>query len=310
MNVVPAQVAGVDSLALASPPQKEPGPFQGLPHPAILAACALLGVEEVYAVGGAQAIAMFAYGAAESDGTLVCRPVDLVTGPGNIYVAAAKRLLRGRIGIDAEAGPDRDRHPRRRHRRPAARRRRPDQPGRARHRSPPRCSSPTARRWWPRWSASSRTRSRPPSTPSGSGPRLPVPSQGSCSSTTSTHGLRVVDAYAAEHLEIQTRDARSVATAGPQRRRHLRRSLGAGVPRRLRRRVQPRAAHRRVRAALQRPVGADLPARHPRHRLRPRPRWPRSAHHVVALAGAEDLPAHGAAVEIRFPTESVRRART
>ncbi|MBD2897013.1 Histidinol dehydrogenase [Actinomadura sp. RB99] len=96
MNVVPAQEAGVGSLAVTSPAQKE---FGGLPHPTILAACALLGVEEVYAVGGAQAIAMFAYGTDE------CRRADLVTGPGNIYVAAAKRLLKGVIGIDAEAGP-------------------------------------------------------------------------------------------------------------------------------------------------------------------------------------------------------------
>src|SRR6478735_8349350 len=96
MNVVPAQVAGVRSIALASPPQKN---RDGLPEPTILAACELLGVEEVYAVGGAQAIAMFAYGAGP------CERVDLVTGPGNIYVAAAKRLLRGVVGIDSEAGP-------------------------------------------------------------------------------------------------------------------------------------------------------------------------------------------------------------
>jgi histidinol dehydrogenase len=96
MNVVPAQVAGVSSLALASSPRKDHG---GLPEPTILAACALLGVDEVYAVGGAQAIAMFAYGAGE------CGRVDLVTGPGNIYTVAAKRLLKGRVGIDAEAGP-------------------------------------------------------------------------------------------------------------------------------------------------------------------------------------------------------------
>ncbi len=96
MNVVPAQVAGVPSLALASPPQKE---FGGLPHPTILAACALLGVEEVYAVGGAQAIAMFAYG------TGPCAKVDLVTGPGNIWVVTAKRLLKGLVGVDSEAGP-------------------------------------------------------------------------------------------------------------------------------------------------------------------------------------------------------------
>ncbi|MEU3714662.1 histidinol dehydrogenase [Streptomyces californicus] len=96
MNVVPAQEAGVEGVAVASPPQKD---FDGLPHPTILAACALLGVDEVYAAGGAQAVAMFAYGTED------CSPVNLVTGPGNIYVAAAKRLLKGRIGIDAEAGP-------------------------------------------------------------------------------------------------------------------------------------------------------------------------------------------------------------
>ena len=97
MNVVPAQVAGVKSIALASPPQKE---FAGLPHPVILAVCALLGIDEVYAIGGAQAVALFAYGI---DNQIT--PVDMVTGPGNIYVAAAKRSLRGVIGIDSEAGP-------------------------------------------------------------------------------------------------------------------------------------------------------------------------------------------------------------
>jgi histidinol dehydrogenase len=96
MNVVPAQVAGVRSLAVASPPQRDRG---GLPHPAVLAACALLGVDEVHAVGGAQAVAMFAYGTSD------CERVDLVTGPGNVYVAAAKRVVEGAVGIDAEAGP-------------------------------------------------------------------------------------------------------------------------------------------------------------------------------------------------------------
>ena len=96
MNVVPAQVAGVGSIALTSSPQRD---FQGLPHPTILAACELLGIDEVYAVGGAQAIAMFAYGAGP------CRRVDLVTGPGNIYTVSAKRLLKGVVGIDSEAGP-------------------------------------------------------------------------------------------------------------------------------------------------------------------------------------------------------------
>ncbi len=101
MNVVPAQEAGVPSLAVVSPPQKD---FGGWPHPTVLAACALLGVEEVYAVGGAQAIAMLAYGVDLPDGSR-CEPVDLVTGPGNIYVTAAKRALQGIIGIDSEAGP-------------------------------------------------------------------------------------------------------------------------------------------------------------------------------------------------------------
>ncbi|MBI9115448.1 histidinol dehydrogenase [Sanguibacter suaedae] len=104
MNVVAAQEAGVRSLAVASPPQADQG---GLPHPTILAACALLGVDEVYAVGGAQAVAMFAYGARgteEQDGDVLCEPVAVVTGPGNVYVAAAKRLVRGVVGIDAEAG--------------------------------------------------------------------------------------------------------------------------------------------------------------------------------------------------------------
>ena len=106
MNVVPAQEAGVASIAITSPAQADnPTGFEGLPNPTILAACALLGVDEVYAVGGAQAVAMFAYGAKHPDGGWACEPADLVTGPGNIYVAAAKRLLRGMIGIDAEAGP-------------------------------------------------------------------------------------------------------------------------------------------------------------------------------------------------------------
>jgi histidinol-phosphate aminotransferase len=96
MNVIPAQVAGVDQIAVASPPLASSG---GLPHPAVLAACELLGITEVHAAGGAQAIAMLGYG------TRDCEPVDTITGPGNVYVAAAKRLLRGVVGTDAEAGP-------------------------------------------------------------------------------------------------------------------------------------------------------------------------------------------------------------
>jgi len=96
MNVVPAQAAGVESIAVASPPQADQG---GLPHRSVLAACALLGVREVHAAGGAQALAMFAYGTAD------CAAVDVITGPGNVYVAAAKRVLRGVVGTDGEAGP-------------------------------------------------------------------------------------------------------------------------------------------------------------------------------------------------------------
>jgi histidinol dehydrogenase len=98
MNAVAAQSAGVPRIAIASPPQKE---FGGLPHPTILATAALLGVAEVYAIGGAAAVAAFAYGVSEID----LAPVRMVTGPGNVYVAAAKRALRGLIGIDSEAGP-------------------------------------------------------------------------------------------------------------------------------------------------------------------------------------------------------------
>lgn len=101
MNVVPAQVAGVGSLVVASPPQAD---FGGLPHPTILAAAALLGVDEVWAVGGAQAVALLAYGGTDTGGATLA-PVDMITGPGNIYVTAAKRLCRSMVGIDAEAGP-------------------------------------------------------------------------------------------------------------------------------------------------------------------------------------------------------------
>jgi histidinol dehydrogenase len=96
MNIVPAQVAGVGSVAVASPPQAD---HDGLPHPSVLAACALLGIREVHAAGGAQALAMFAYGTED------CAPVDVITGPGNVYVAAAKRILRGVVGTDGENGP-------------------------------------------------------------------------------------------------------------------------------------------------------------------------------------------------------------
>ncbi|MBG6190667.1 histidinol dehydrogenase [Arthrobacter sp. CAN_A212] len=101
MNVVPAQAAGVQSIAIASPPQKE---FGGLPHPVILAAAEMLGIAEVYAIGGAQAVAAFAYGVDGETAEDTLERVDVVTGPGNIFVATAKRLLKGTVGIDAEAG--------------------------------------------------------------------------------------------------------------------------------------------------------------------------------------------------------------
>lgn len=99
MNVVPAQEAGVESLVVASPPQEG-----GWPHPTVLAACKLLGVDEVWAVGGAQAVALLAHGST-ADGGEELEPVDMVTGPGNIFVTAAKRLCRSVVGIDSEAGP-------------------------------------------------------------------------------------------------------------------------------------------------------------------------------------------------------------
>lgn len=101
MNVVPAQAAGVDSLVVASPPQAA---FGGRPHPSILAAAKMLGVEEVWAVGGSQAVALLAYGGIDTDGAELA-PVDMITGPGNIYVTAAKRICRSQVGIDSEAGP-------------------------------------------------------------------------------------------------------------------------------------------------------------------------------------------------------------
>ena len=96
MNVVPAQVARVPRIAVSSPAQEN-----GLPSPSVMATCALLGIDEVYGIGGASAIAAFAYGVSEIN----LEPVAMVTGPGNIFVAAAKRQLRGVIGIDSEAGP-------------------------------------------------------------------------------------------------------------------------------------------------------------------------------------------------------------
>ena len=289
MNVVPAQIAGVASLAVASPPQRE---YAGDPHPAILAACALLGVEEVYRVGGAQAIAMFAYGAGE------CEPVDLVTGPGNVYVTAAKRLMRGVVGIDAEAGTteiavlaDDSADPRH----VAA-----DLISQAEH--DPGAASVLVTDSEPLLAAveselavqvqltkhTERIRTA-----------LTGPQSGAVLVADVEHGLQVVDAYAAEHLEIQTRDARSVAgrvrNAGAI-------FVGAHSPVSLgdycagSNHVLPTggcACHSSglsVRSFLKsvQVVEYDEPA------LRA------VADTVQALAAAEDLPAHGAAVRARL----------
>jgi len=202
MNVVPAQVAGVGSIAVASPPQAA---FGGLPHPNILAVCGLLGVDEVYAVGGAQAIAMFAYGV---DG--LCPAVDMVTGPGNIYVVAAKRLLRGRIGIDAEAGPteiailaDESANPRF----VAA-----DLISQAEH--DPMAASVLVTDS-PALADAVRSELEPQVAVTRHAERVRTALGGQQSAVVLVddieQGIAVVDAYSAEHLEIQTRDAASVA---------------------------------------------------------------------------------------------------
>jgi len=205
MNVVPAQEAGVESIALASPPQKE---FGGLPHPAVLAACALLGVDEVYAVGGAQAVALFAYGSSVDDGEEV-EPVDVVTGPGNVYVAAAKRLVKGVVGIDAEAGPteigilaDDSADPRFL----AA-----DLIGQAEHDELASCllvtDSPALLD-----KVDAELEAQIPLTKHAERVRKALAGQSAYTLVDDLEaGLRVIDAWAPEHLEVVTRDARSVA---------------------------------------------------------------------------------------------------
>ncbi|MDW6063469.1 histidinol dehydrogenase [Streptomyces sp. FXJ1.4098] len=290
MNVVPAQEAGVGSMAVASPPQRD---FGGLPHPTILAACALLGVDEVYAAGGAQAVAMFAYGTEE------CRPVSLVTGPGNIWVAAAKRLLKGRIGIDAEAGPteiailaDATADPVH----VAA-----DLISQAEH--DPLAASVLVTDSEELVSAVEKQldvqvaavkhvedRIRPALTGRQSGIVLVDGLD---------QGLAVVDAYAAEHLEIQTRDAAAVAArvrnagaifVGP----YAPVSLGdyaAGSNH-----VLPTGGCACHSSGLS--VQSFLRGIHVVDYTREA--LAEVAGHVVTLAEAEDLPAHGAAVKARF----------
>ncbi len=295
MNVVAAQEAGVPSLAVASPPQASRG---GLPDPGVLATCGLLGVDEVYAAGGAQAVAMFAYGAAEADGTMVCEPVDVVTGPGNVYVAAAKRLVRGVVGIDAEAGPtevailaDSTAEPRH----VAA-----DMLSQAEHdplaaavlvTDSPELADAVERALAPRLAA---TANRERAAVALSGPQSAVVLVDDVAA-----GLDVVNAYGAEHLEIMTADAAALAEqvtsagavfVGP----YAPVSLGDYVA--GSNHVLPTGGaahyssglgvHSYVRAVQVIEYDADALAA--------------VADHVVALSGVEQLPAHGEAVQARF----------
>ncbi|HEX2297502.1 MAG TPA: histidinol dehydrogenase [Pseudonocardiaceae bacterium] len=206
MNVVPAQAAGVESLVVCSPPQAA---FGGLPHPTVLAAAALLEVDEVWAVGGAQAVALLGYGGTDTDGTRL-DPVDMVTGPGNVYVTAAKRVLRGLIGIDSEAGPteiailaDQGADPvhvaadlisQAEHDTAAASVLVTDSPALA-----DAVDAELARQV-----AATKHTERIRSALTGR-------QSGTILVSDIDAGLAVVDAYAAEHLEVQTRDARAVA---------------------------------------------------------------------------------------------------
>ena len=297
MNVVPAQAAGVASLAVVSPPQRD---FGGWPHPTILAACALLGVDEVYAVGGAQAVAMLAYGVDLPEGGR-CEPVDLVTGPGNIYVTAAKRALQGVIGIDSEAGPTEVMIL-------------ADDTADAGHVAADLISQ-----------AEHDVLAAAVLVTDDAELADAVEAEVTAQLGTTKHverirealagtqsaivlvddleaGLRVVDAYAAEHLEIQTRDARDWAMrvrnagaifVGP----YAPVSLGdyaAGSNH-----VLPTAGSARHSSGLS--VQSFLRGIHIVEYDEPALRD--VAPHVLALSEAEDLPAHGQAVRVRFEDE-------
>ncbi len=295
MNVVPAQVAGVGSLVVASPPQAENG---GLPDARVLAACALLGVDEVYAVGGAQAVAMLGYGSAGADDTDACAPVDVITGPGNIWVTAAKRLLRGVVGIDAEAGPteiailaDDTADPVH----VAA-----DLISQAEH--DPLAASVLVTPSTALADAVQEALARlVPATKHADRVRTALTGEqsGVVLVDDVAQGLAVVDAYAAEHLEIQTADARAVAmrvrNAGAI-------FVGAHAPVSLgdycagSNHVLPTGGCARHSSGLS--VQSFLRGIHvveyDEAALR------EVAGHVVTLANAEDLPAHGEAVTARF----------
>ncbi|MGC0364357.1 histidinol dehydrogenase [Rhodococcus sp. 27YEA15] len=294
MNVVPAQTAGVGSLVVASPPQAD---FGGLPHPTILAAAAILGVDEVWAVGGGQGVALLTYGGTDTDGTELV-PVDLITGPGNIYVTAAKRLCRGLVGIDAEAGPteiailaDHTADPVH----VAA-----DLISQAEHdvmaasvlvtTSVELAAAVDEALTAQLEITKHRERVRTALTGSQSGTVLV---------SDVSAGLRVVNAYAAEHLEIQTEDATAVAarvtSAGAV-------FVGPWAPVSLgdycagSNHVLPTAGCARHSSGLS--VQTFLRGIHvidySESALKD------VAGHVITLANAEDLPAHGEAVRLRF----------
>jgi histidinol dehydrogenase len=299
MNVVPAQVAGVASIAVTSPPQRD----TGRPHSHILAACALLGVDEVYAVGGAQAVAMLAYGVAggadgRPAGAAGVEPVDMITGPGNIWVTAAKRMVRGMVGIDAEAGPteiavlaDDSADPRH----VAA-----DLISQAEH--DPLAASVLVTDSAALLAAVEEELVAQVAATKHS-ERIGRALTGAQSAVVLVDdldaGLRVVDAYGAEHLEVQTRDARAVAErvrnagaifVGPWSPV----SLGdycAGSNH-----VLPTGGCARHSSGLSVQTflrGVQL-IEYDEAALRD------VAPHVVALANAEDLPAHGEAVTARW----------
>ncbi|MEU4313425.1 histidinol dehydrogenase [Nocardia sp. NPDC024068] len=298
MNVVPAQAAGVESLVVASPPQEQ---FGGLPHPTILAAAQLLGVEEVWAVGGAQAVALLSYGGTDTDDAPLT-PVDLITGPGNIYVTAAKRLCRGLVGIDAEAGPTEiailadsgadpvhvaaDLISQAEHDVLAASVLVTDSPALADAVDTALTTQMSVVKHSARVTAA-----------------LTGPQSGTVLVDDIDQGLRVVNAYAAEHLEIQTADAAAVAArvrsagaifVGP----YAPVSLGdycAGSNH-----VLPTAGCARHSSGLS--VQTFLRGIHVVDYTEAALKD--VAGHVVALAEAEDLPAHGQAVRARFETLS------
>jgi histidinol dehydrogenase len=298
MNVVPAQEAGVDSLVVVSPPQAEHG---GLPHPPILAAAALLGVQEVWAVGGAQAVALLAYGGADTEGAEL-EPVDMVTGPGNAYVTAAKRLLRGLVGIDAEAGPTEiavlaDETADAVH--VAA-----DLISQAEH-DPSAASVLVTTSTELADAVDAELERQVPATKHSERIRtaLTGPQSGTILVGDLGAGVAVVDAYAAEHLEIQTASAREVAlrvrNAGAI-------FVGPWAPVSLgdycagSNHVLPTGGCARHSAGLS--VQTFLRGVHlieyGQDALR------EVAQRVVTLAAAEDLPAHGQAVTARFPVET------